>query len=90
MLRQAKRQLSAARRQVSSSPSAEIPRQRFSLSLALHAGEILLRAATSFVNRSTSSAKNELAISDARNAARASPSQIAIACSTAASRRLGA
>jgi len=67
---------------VSSSLPAEIPRQRFSLSLALCAGEILPRAKpteTSFVNRSTSSAKNELAMSDARNAARTSPSQIAIA-----------
>jgi hypothetical protein len=80
-------------RQMSSSLPAEIPRQKFSLSLALCAGEILPRAKpieTSFVNRSTSSAKNELAMSDARNAACTSPSQIAIACFTAASRRLGA
>ncbi len=51
-------------RQVSSSLPADIPRQRVSLSLALCAGEILPCAKpteTSFVNRSTSSAKNELA-----------------------------
>jgi hypothetical protein len=68
---------------------AEISRQWSSFSPALRAGEILPRAKpkeATRVNRYTSSAQNELTTSAARNAARTSPSQIAIACSTAASK----
>jgi hypothetical protein len=80
-------------RQLSSSLAAEISRQRSSLSLARRAGEVLPRAKpkeAAGLNRSTSSIKNEFATSAARNAARTSPSQIAIACSTATSKESGA
>src|SRR5437867_5353 len=59
---------SVARRQVSVSLPAEIPRQRSRFALALPVGEIFPGAkpnAAARVNRSTSSAKNEMARSAA-------------------------
>ena len=79
---------SGAWHQVSVLLLAEISRQQFRFSLALRAGEILPRTKpkeAARANRSISPAVNELAASIARNAARTSPSQIAIACSTSAS-----
>ena len=56
------------------------------LSVRAKSCRVRSRTRTACVNRSTSSVKNELAMSAARNAAHESPSQTAIACSTAASR----